>query len=64
VYSDLVKKPNYDLAVHTNKACCLYALGRYKEAFEEAKKGISSELNVNIQINIYKLDKSEIPLCI
>jgi hypothetical protein len=32
--------------MHTNKACCLYALGRYKEAYDEAKKGVESELNV------------------
>jgi hypothetical protein len=46
VYSDLIKKPNFDISIHTNKSCCLYALGRYKEAFEEAKKGSNSELNV------------------
>jgi hypothetical protein len=46
VYTELSKKPNYDLNIHTNKACCLYALARYKEAFDEAKKGSNSELNV------------------
>lgn len=41
-----MKRGNYDLAFHTYKACCLYALARYKDAFEEAKKGHPSELNV------------------
>jgi hypothetical protein len=51
IYSDLIKKTNYDLNLHTNKACCLYALGRYKESLDEAKKGINSDLNVNIFYN-------------
>lgn len=46
-----MKKPNYDLNIPTNKACCLYALGRYKEAFEEAKKGMTSDLNVKDVFN-------------
>ena len=50
VYTELSKKPNYDINIHTNKACCLYALARYKEAFEEAKKGSNTELNVYIFI--------------
>ena len=47
IYSDLMKKQGYDLNLHTYKGCCLYALGRYKEALDETKKGLSSELNVN-----------------
>ncbi len=46
IYTDLTKKQNYDLNIHTFKACCLYALYRYKEAFEEANKGIDNDLNV------------------
>jgi hypothetical protein len=46
-----MKKPAYDLNYHTYKGCCLYALCRYKEALEETKKGLSSELNV-ISLNI------------
>ncbi len=42
-----MKKQGYDLNLHTYKGCCLYALGRYKEALDETKKGLSSELNVN-----------------
>ncbi len=41
-------KQGYDLNLHTYKACCFYALCRYKEALDEAKKGLSSELNVSI----------------
>jgi hypothetical protein len=58
IYSDLTKKTNYDQSMHTNKACCLYALGRYKEAYDEAKKGVESELNV-IKSN---LDPSKVSL--
>ena len=30
IYKNLIKKPNYDLNIHTYIACCLYALTRYK----------------------------------
>ena len=40
-----MKKPNYDLNIHSYKACCLYALCKFKERLEEAKKGLTSELN-------------------
>jgi hypothetical protein len=63
VYSDLMKKSGYDLNLHTFRACCLYALCRYKEAFEDAKKGLPSELNVIIYNIFIKIDKSKIPLC-
>ncbi|MCQ2816309.1 MAG: CDC27 family protein [archaeon] len=46
IYTEMTKKPNYDLNIHTYKACCLYALTKYKEGLEEAKKGYPSELNV------------------
>ena len=41
-----MKKGGFDLNFHTYRGCCLYALCRYKEALDEAKKGLSSELNV------------------
>ena len=46
---------NYDTNIHNYKACCLYALCRYKEAFEEANKGFNNELNVNNQLSNYQL---------
>lgn len=46
IYSDLALMANYDTNIHNYKACCLYALCRYKEAFEEANKGFNNELNV------------------
>lgn len=62
IYTDLTKRPNYDLSIHTFKACCLYALCKFKEGLEEAKKGPSTELNVNYLFNI--IDKSEVSFSI
>ena len=48
-----MKKQGYDLNYHTYKGCCLYALCRYKEALDETRKGLSSELNVNFNFKHY-----------
>jgi intraflagellar transport protein 56 len=53
IYNELLKKPNCDSNIYTYKACCLYALCKFKEGLEEAKKGVPTELNVNIYIYIY-----------
>jgi len=55
IYSDLALMANYDTNIHNYKSCCLYALCRYKEAFEEANKGFNNELNVNNQLSNYQL---------
>ena len=52
IYDELLKKPNCDLNLHTYKACCLYALCKFKEGFEEAKKGIPNELNNRIRFHL------------
>ena len=52
IYKDLTKKSNYDLNIHTYIACCLYALTKYKEGLEEAKKGISNELNNRVRFHL------------
>ena len=39
IYSHWIEKPNSDSILYTYKACCLYALCRYKEAAVEAEKG-------------------------
>lgn len=39
IYSEWMSKPSPDLMLFTYKACCLYALGKYKEAYSEAEKG-------------------------
>ena len=60
IYNNLMKKPNYDLNLHTYKACCLYALTKYKEGLEEAKKGISSELNNRVKFHLaFKLSQGQ-----
>ena len=60
IYNNLMKKPNYDLNLHTYKACCLYALTKYKEGLEEAKKGISSELNNRVKFHLaFKLGQGQ-----
>ena len=46
IYNELLKKPNCDPNIYTYKACCLYALCKFKEGLEEAKKGVPTELNV------------------
>lgn len=52
VYNDLNKRPNYDLNIHTYKACCLYALAKYKEAFDESKLGLENDLNIRVKFHI------------
>mgnify|MGYP002864539581 CR=1 FL=1 len=58
IYTDLAQKANYDTNIHNYKACCLYALCRYKEAYDEANKGFQNELNVKnkISLNFYNLN--------
>jgi hypothetical protein len=59
----LAQLANYDTNIHNYKACCLYALCRYKEAFEEAIKGFQNELNVkNKIIKINKIKKFKLYL--
>ena len=60
IYNNLMKKPNYDLNLHTYKACCLYALCKFKEGLEEAKKGLTSELNNRVKFHLaFKLGQGQ-----
>lgn len=43
IYAEWSKKPNADPILNTYKACCLYGLGKYKEAYSEAEKGPKDE---------------------
>ncbi|MCQ2821078.1 MAG: hypothetical protein MJ252_27785 [archaeon] len=52
IYDNLIKKPNHDLNLHTYKACCLYALCKFKEGLEEAKKGMPTELNNRVRFHL------------
>lgn len=52
IYNELTKKQSYDLEIHNYKACCLYALCKYKEGLEEAKKGKDSPLNTRIKFHL------------
>ena len=52
IYTELTKKQNYDLEIHNYMACCYYALCKYKEGFEEAKKGKESPLNTRIKFHL------------
>ena len=52
IYRNLTKKASYDLNIHTYIACCLYALTKYKEGLEEAKKGIPSDLNNRVRFHL------------
>ena len=52
IYRNLTKKASYDLNIHTYIACCLYALTKYKEGLEEAKKGVPSELNNRVRFHL------------
>ena len=52
IYRNLTKKASYDLIIHTYIACCLYALTKYKEGLEEAKKGIPSDLNNRVRFHL------------
>ena len=55
-----MKKPNYDLNIHFYKACCLYALCKFKEGLEEAKKGLTSELNNRVKFHLaFKLGQGQ-----
>lgn len=38
IYTELTKRQNPDPILYTYKACCLYALCRFREAYEEADK--------------------------
>ena len=52
IYRNLTKKSSYDLNIHTYIACCLYALTKYKEGLEEAKKAVPSELNNRVRFHL------------
>ena len=52
IYNELLKKQNYDQNIHTYKACCLYALCKFKEGLEEAKKGLPTELNNRVRFHL------------
>lgn len=43
IYAEWSKKPNSDPILNTYKACCYYALGKYKESYAEAEKGPKDE---------------------
>ena len=43
IYTEWSKKPNADPLLNTYKACCLYSIGKYKEAYAEAEKGPKDE---------------------
>lgn len=43
IYTEWCKKPNSDPILNTYVACCLYALGKYKESYNEAEKGPKNE---------------------
>ena len=60
IYNNLMKRPNYDPNLHTFKACCQYALCKYKEGLEEAKKGLQSELNNRVKFHLaFKLGQGQ-----
>ena len=40
VYDELIKRGEPDQQIYVYKACCLYALGQYKEAKAECEKCI------------------------
>ena len=52
IYKNLTKKASYDLNIHTYIACCLYALTKYKEGLEEAKKGLPTDLNNRVRFHL------------
>ena len=52
IYNELLKKQNYDQNIHTYKACCLYALCKFKEGLEEAKQGLPTELNNRVRFHL------------
>ena len=52
IYRNLTKKASYDLNIHTYIACCLYALTKYKEGLEEAKKGLPTDLNNRVRFHL------------
>ena len=52
IYNELLKKPNCDPNIYTYKACCLYALCKFKEGLEEAKKGVPTELNNRVRFHL------------
>ena len=52
IYRNLTKKASYDQNIHTYIACCLYALTKYKEGLEEAKKGIPNDLNNRVRFHL------------
>lgn len=51
IYTELLKKPNSDQMLRNYKACCLYALCKYKEAYEEASKAPENDLNVRVKFH-------------
>jgi len=60
IYNNLMKRPNYDPNFHTFKACCLYALCKYKDGLIEAKKGLQSELNNRVKFHLaFKLGQGQ-----
>ena len=52
IYRNLTKKATYDPNIHTYIACCLYALTKYKEGLEEAKKGLATDLNNRVRFHL------------
>ena len=38
IYDELIKRGEQDQQIYVYKACCLYALGQYREAKTEAEK--------------------------
>ena len=52
IYNELSKRQNFDQNIFTYKACCLYALCKFKEGLEEAKKGVPTELNNRVRFHL------------
>lgn len=51
IYNELLKKPNSDQMLRNYKACCLYAICKYKEAYDEASKAPENDLNIRVKFH-------------
>eukprot|EP00736_Rhodelphis_marinus_P004432 Rmarinus@m.5735 len=59
-YDELLKNAEPESPFHLYKACCLFFLGMYKEALEEAKQGPTTPLQIRILFHIaHKFNKEE-----
>nr|CAB3267332.1 intraflagellar transport protein 56-like [Phallusia mammillata] len=52
IYLDECAKPEFDLKVWVNLACCSFYLGLYKEAKDASAKGIDCDLNYRLNFHL------------